>query len=81
MHTHTNAHAPQLPHRHHQPVLGRPLPRHKHTHARKHKNTQKQKHTPRSDPIGITSLYIGWGRDGATWVASEMKCLKDECVR
>ncbi|KAI8466925.1 MAG: asparagine synthase [Monoraphidium minutum] len=33
------------------------------------------------DPIGITSLYIGWGRDGATWVASEMKCLKDECVR
>ena len=33
------------------------------------------------DPIGITSLYIGWGRDGATWVSSEMKCLKDECVR
>lgn len=33
------------------------------------------------DPIGITSLYIGWGRDGATWVASEMKCIKDECVR
>jgi hypothetical protein len=38
-------------------------------------------HPPHSDPIGITSLYIGWGRDGATWVASEMKCLKDECVR
>ena len=36
---------------------------------------------PPSDPIGITSLYIGWGRDGATWVASEMKCLKDECVK
>ena len=33
------------------------------------------------DPIGITSLYIGWGRDGAVWLASEMKCLKDECVR
>ena len=37
--------------------------------------------SPPSDPIGITSLYIGWGRDGATWVSSEMKCLKDECVR
>lgn len=33
------------------------------------------------DPIGITSLYIGWGRDGAIWVASEMKCLADECVK
>jgi hypothetical protein len=40
----------------------------------------KKNHAP-SDPIGITSLYIGWGRDGATWVASEMKCIKDECVR
>lgn len=33
------------------------------------------------DPIGITSLYIGWGKDGSVWVASEMKCLKDECAR
>eukprot|EP00879_Flechtneria_rotunda_P020694 GHRR01021779.1.p1 GENE.GHRR01021779.1~~GHRR01021779.1.p1 ORF type:complete len:412 (+),score=139.14 GHRR01021779.1:1235-2470(+) len=33
------------------------------------------------DPIGITSLYIGWGKDGSVWLASEMKCLKDECVR
>lgn len=33
------------------------------------------------DPIGITCLYIGWGRDGSIWVASEMKCLKDDCAR
>eukprot|EP00882_Tetradesmus_deserticola_P028700 GHRQ01031975.1.p1 GENE.GHRQ01031975.1~~GHRQ01031975.1.p1 ORF type:complete len:321 (+),score=120.29 GHRQ01031975.1:138-1100(+) len=33
------------------------------------------------DPIGITSLYIGWGKDGSVWVASEMKCLKDECLK
>jgi asparagine synthase (glutamine-hydrolysing) len=33
------------------------------------------------DPIGITSLYIGWGKDGAVWVASEMKCIKDECIK
>lgn len=33
------------------------------------------------DPIGITSLYIGWGKDGSVWVSSEMKCLKDDCTR
>ncbi|WIA15502.1 hypothetical protein OEZ85_002139 [Tetradesmus obliquus] len=33
------------------------------------------------DPIGITSLYIGWGKDGSVWVASEMKCIKDECLK
>lgn len=33
------------------------------------------------DPIGITSLYIGWGRDGSVWVASEMKCLVNDCVK
>ena len=33
------------------------------------------------DPMGITSLYIGWGRDGSVWVSSEMKCLKDDCAR
>ncbi|GBG69620.1 hypothetical protein CBR_g4450 [Chara braunii] len=32
------------------------------------------------DPIGITPLYIGWGRDGAVWFASEMKALIDDCV-
>lgn len=31
------------------------------------------------DPIGVTSLYMGHGKDGSVWVASEMKCLKDDC--
>lgn len=33
------------------------------------------------DPIGVTCMYIGWGKDGSVWVANEMKCLKDDCVR
>jgi len=33
------------------------------------------------DPLGVTCMYIGWGRDGSTWVSSEMKCLKDDCTR
>jgi len=33
------------------------------------------------DPIGVTSLYIGWGRDGALWIASEYKALAGECER
>ncbi|KAL6757147.1 hypothetical protein V8C86DRAFT_2630165 [Haematococcus lacustris] len=33
------------------------------------------------DPIGVTCLYIGWGRDGSIWVSNEMKCLKDDCAR
>ena len=28
------------------------------------------------DPIGVTSLYIGWRRDGSVCFASEMKALK-----
>lgn len=28
------------------------------------------------DPIGITCMYIGWGKDGSVWLSSEMKCLK-----
>ena len=28
------------------------------------------------DPIGIIPLYIGWGRDGSVWLASELKALK-----
>jgi len=31
------------------------------------------------DPIGVTPLYIGHGRDGSVWFASEMKSLKDDC--
>lgn len=31
------------------------------------------------DPIGITPLYMGWGRDGSVWFASEMKALTIEC--
>ncbi|KAL8475096.1 hypothetical protein ACS0TY_030757 [Phlomoides rotata] len=33
------------------------------------------------DCIGITPLYIGWGLDGSTWFASEMKALSDDCER
>ncbi|KXZ50277.1 hypothetical protein GPECTOR_17g916 [Gonium pectorale] len=33
------------------------------------------------DPLGVTSLYIGWGRDGSVWLSSELKCLQDECTR
>ncbi len=33
------------------------------------------------DHIGITPLYIGWGPDGSTWFASEMKALSDKCNR
>jgi hypothetical protein len=28
------------------------------------------------DPIGVTCLYIGWGKDGSIWASNEMKCLK-----
>jgi len=33
------------------------------------------------DPIGIIPLYVGWGRDGSLWFASEMKALATECER
>jgi asparagine synthase (glutamine-hydrolysing) len=33
------------------------------------------------DLIGIIPLYIGWGKDGSTQVASELKCLHKSCVR
>lgn len=33
------------------------------------------------DPLGVTCMYIGWGRDGSVWLSSEMKCLKDDCTR
>ncbi|KAG4920133.1 hypothetical protein JHK82_049088 [Glycine max] len=33
------------------------------------------------DAIGITPLYLGWGHDGSTWFASEMKALSDDCER
>lgn len=33
------------------------------------------------DPIGITPLYLGWGRDGSVWFASEMKALQEDCER
>ncbi|MGO9983500.1 MAG: asparagine synthase B [Rhodomicrobium sp.] len=31
------------------------------------------------DHLGIVPLYIGWGRDGTTYVASEMKALDEVC--
>lgn len=34
------------------------------------------------DPIGITTLYMGWKNDdGSVWFASEMKTLHEECDR
>jgi len=33
------------------------------------------------DPIGVDSMYMGWGDDGAVWFASEMKCLINDCKR
>jgi asparagine synthase (glutamine-hydrolysing) len=31
------------------------------------------------DPIGVTSLYMGYGHDGSVWFASEMKALIGDC--
>ncbi|KAJ1491885.1 hypothetical protein T484DRAFT_1664367 [Baffinella frigidus] len=31
------------------------------------------------DPIGVDSMYMGWGSDGSIWFASEMKCLIEDC--
>ncbi|XP_039064904.1 asparagine synthetase [glutamine-hydrolyzing] 1-like [Hibiscus syriacus] len=31
------------------------------------------------DAIGVTSLYIGWGLDGAVWISSELKAFNDDC--
>jgi asparagine synthase (glutamine-hydrolysing) len=33
------------------------------------------------DPIGVCTLYQGWGEDGSVWFASEMKCLHKVCNR
>ncbi len=33
------------------------------------------------DPIGVVPLYWGWGEDGSTWFASEMKALTGVCKR
>lgn len=33
------------------------------------------------DHMGKTPLYIGYGSDGSTWLASEMKALCSECAR
>lgn len=33
------------------------------------------------DYLGIMPLYIGWGRDGTIWFASELKALQDNCER
>lgn len=31
------------------------------------------------DHVGIIPLYMGWGKDGSTWFASELKALQAEC--
>lgn len=33
------------------------------------------------DHIGIIPMYVGWGRDGALWFASELKALVEDCER
>ena len=33
------------------------------------------------DHVGITPLYIGYGADGSTWIASEMKALCADCAK
>ena len=33
------------------------------------------------DPMGVNSMYIGWGGDGSVWFSSEMKCLLADCTR
>ena len=33
------------------------------------------------DPIGVTSLYQGWAKDGSLWFASELKALHQDCEK
>merc|ERR1719199_765231 len=33
------------------------------------------------DPIGVASMYMGWGSDGSVWFASEMKTLIHDCKK
>jgi asparagine synthase (glutamine-hydrolysing) len=33
------------------------------------------------DHVGITPLYMGYGADGSTWIASEMKALAADCAQ
>lgn len=42
-------------------------------------DTRDNSYIAARDPIGITPLYFGWGKDGSVWFASEMKALVDEC--
>ncbi|CAM6095398.1 unnamed protein product [Calypogeia fissa] len=42
-------------------------------------DTRDESYIAVRDPIGITPLYMGWGKDGSVWFASEMKALVDEC--
>jgi len=44
-------------------------------------DSEKGTYLAARDPIGVTSLYIGWGRDGSLWFASEYKALASECER
>eukprot|EP00897_Mesotaenium_endlicherianum_P005691 jgi/Mesen1/514/ME000104S10611 len=44
-------------------------------------DTRDNSYIAARDAIGITPLYLGWGRDGSVWFSSEMKALKDECER
>eukprot|EP00494_Astrolonche_serrata_P012086 UN12185 len=32
------------------------------------------------DHVGIIPLYVGYGKDGSTWFASEMKALQEHCA-
>jgi len=40
---------------------------------------EKKTYLAARDQIGVCPLYVGWGRDGAIWFASEFKALAEEC--
>ncbi|KAM0941246.1 putative asparagine synthase (glutamine-hydrolyzing) [Dioscorea sansibarensis] len=43
-------------------------------------DTKDNSYIAARDAIGVTPLYIGWGRDGSVWFSSEMKGLNDQCT-
>ena len=43
-------------------------------------DTRDNSYIAARDPIGITPLYLGYGRDGSVWIASEMKVRFFLCV-
>jgi len=44
-------------------------------------DTRNNTYMAARDAVGVNPLYIGWGSDGAVWIASEMKALHDDCPK